>query len=139
MHALRRTQHEARIEIMPLIDVIFLLLTFFIYAMVLMVRAELLPVQMPAFAAGEPARPSPAVTISIDQDGQLFYNREPIEINAILERVKAAMAEDPETVVYIAADERGDIDRLPTFLALYDHLAHAGLNIKLVGRPSEEE
>lgn len=139
MHALRRTQHEARIEIMPLIDVIFLLLTFFIYAMVLMVRAELLPVQMPAFAAGEPARPAPAVTISIDQDGQLFYNREPVEINAILERINAAMAEDPETVVYIAADERGDIDRLPTFLALYDRLAHAGLNIKLVGRPSEEQ
>ncbi len=37
---IRRPQHEARVEIMPLIDVIFLLLTFFIYAMVLMVRAE---------------------------------------------------------------------------------------------------
>ena len=106
---------------------------------VLMVRAELLPVQMPAFAAGEPATPAPAVTISIDQDGQLFFNREPIGIETVLERVNAAVAENPETVVYVAADERGETDRLPTFLSLYDRLSHSGLNIKLVGRPSDEE
>ena len=40
MRALRRPDFDARIEIMPLIDVVFLLLTFFIYAMVLMIRAE---------------------------------------------------------------------------------------------------
>ena len=36
MLTIRRTQNEARVEIMPLIDVIFLLLTFFIYSMVMM-------------------------------------------------------------------------------------------------------
>ena len=40
MRPLRRSEHETRVEMMPLIDVVFLLLTFFIYAMVLMVRAE---------------------------------------------------------------------------------------------------
>ena len=51
MFTIRRTDHEARVEIMPLIDVIFLLLTFFIYAMVLMVRAALLPVEMHGFSS----------------------------------------------------------------------------------------
>lgn len=124
---------------MPLIDVIFLLLTFFIYAMVLMVRAELLPVQMPALAAGKPATPAPAVTISIDQEGRVFVDREQTDIDSVLARIQEAVAQDPETVVYIAADERGDTDRLPTFLSLYDRLSHAGLNIKLVGRPSDEQ
>ena len=32
MRALRRSEHDTRVEIMPLIDVVFLLLTFFIYA-----------------------------------------------------------------------------------------------------------
>ena len=54
MLSIRRTVHETRIEIMPMIDVIFLLLTFFIYAMVLMVRAELLPVEMHGFSSGVP-------------------------------------------------------------------------------------
>ena len=46
MHPIRRTEHETRIEMMPMIDVIFLLLTFFIYAMALMIRAEMLPMEM---------------------------------------------------------------------------------------------
>ena len=32
MRPLRRTEHDARVEIMPLIDVVFLLLTFFIFS-----------------------------------------------------------------------------------------------------------
>ena len=55
MRAIRRTDHEMRIEIMPLIDVIFLLLTFFIYAMVLLVRAEMLPMELPEFTSAAPA------------------------------------------------------------------------------------
>ena len=139
MRPLRRTQHETRVEIMPLIDVIFLLLTFFIYAMVLMVRAELLPVEMHAFASGEPARLPPAIAITIDRNGTLFFNREQIAMAAVLDRLKTVKAADPETVIYIAAEATGTLDRLPTFLNLYDQLAHAGLNIKLVGAPQQEQ
>jgi biopolymer transport protein ExbD len=137
MRPLRRPQHETRVEIMPLIDVIFLLLTFFIYAMVLMVRAELLPVEMHAFESGEPAKVPPAVAITIDRNGSLFYNREQIAMNTVLERLAAAKAQDPDTVIYIAAEATGTLDRLPTFLSLYDHLAHAGLDIRLVGSPKD--
>ena len=124
------------LEIMPMIDVIFLLLTFFIYAMVLMVRAELLPLQLPKFASGEPATIPPAVTISIDQHGKLFLNREPITVDEVVGRLRKIKEEDPETVIFLAAEERGTVDRLPMFLELYDELAFAGLEIKLVGRPS---
>ncbi|MHC4220267.1 MAG: ExbD/TolR family protein [Planctomycetota bacterium] len=135
MRSLRRPDHETRVEIMPLIDVIFLLLTFFIYAMVLMVRAELLPVEMHSFASGEPATLPPAVAITIDRNGTLFFNREQIAMNAVLARLKEIKADDPETVIYVAAEATGSQDRLPVFLDLYDTLSHAGLDIKLVGSP----
>ena len=139
MIALRRPEHEMRIEIMPMIDVIFLLLTFFVYAMVLMIRAELLPVQMQEFASGQPAKPAPAVTISLDRSGALYVDRDPVTLDNILDRLRSVTKGDPETIIYLAAEEMGDIDRLPTFLSLYDRLAHADLDIKLVGRPSNEE
>ena len=139
MITLRRPEHEMRIEIMPMIDVIFLLLTFFVYAMVLMIRAELLPVQMQEFASGQPARPAPAVTISLDRSGALYVDRDPVTLDNVLDRLRNVTEEDPDTVIYIAAEEMGDTDRLPTFLSLYDRLAHAGLDIKLVGRPSDEK
>lgn len=122
---------------MPLIDVIFLLLTFFIYAMVMMVRAELLPMQMQEFASASPAVPAPAVTLSIDSEGVIHLDREPIELADILPALEQRMAQDPDTVVYIAADERGTSDRLPIFLELYDQLANAGLDIRLVGAARE--
>ena len=137
MLTLRRNQHEFRMEIMPLIDVIFLLLTFFIYAMVLMVRAELLPVQMQEFASGTPAEPTPAMTLSLDMKGDLYLNRNLIALDDVVERLQLAIKENPETVIYLAADERGESDRLPRFLELYDRLALAGLDIMLVGRPSD--
>ena len=137
--SLRRSDHESRVEIMPLIDVIFLLLTFFIYAMVLMIRAELLPVEMQQFSSGQPATPDPAVTISLDRAGMLYVNREPVTLDTILERIQRERQRDPDIVIYLAAEEIGDMDRLPIFLGLYDQLAMAGLDIRIVGRPADDD
>ena len=41
-------------ELTPLIDVVFLLLTFFILAAVLMVRVDVLGIRLPTLAAGTP-------------------------------------------------------------------------------------
>jgi biopolymer transport protein ExbD len=139
MLRLRRTDHELRLEMTPLMDVIFLLLTFFIYAMVLMVRAELLPVKMQQFVSGEPATgtPAPAATLTIDARGELFLNRQPIAIDEVIERLKVIKREQPETVIYLAAEALGEVDRLPQFLSLYDRLSFAGLDFKLVGAPGD--
>ena len=138
MLAIRRPQHEARIEIMPLIDVIFLLLTFFIYAMVLMVPAHLLPMEMHPFSSGVPARVPLAVVISVDRNGSLSLNREQIAMETVRPRLAAIKAEDPETVVWVTSEATGTTDRLPVFWDLYAELAHVGLEIKLAGSRPEE-
>jgi biopolymer transport protein ExbD len=135
---LRRIDREPRIELIPLVDVIFLLLTFFMYAMLLMIRAEILPVQLQRFAAGEPATGAAQVaSLTIDARGGLFLDRQPIALADVREALEARKAEHPDLIVYLAADERGESDRLPGFLALYDELAFAGLDIRLVGLPDE--
>jgi biopolymer transport protein ExbD len=137
MITLRRPANEPRIELIPLLDVVFLLLTFFMYAMILMVRAEFLPLEMQEVTAGEPGLPAPALTVTIDPGGAISVNGEPATLDTVLEPIRAALAEDPATVVYLAADRRGATDRLPTFLELYDRLAFAGVDIRLVGMPPE--
>jgi len=83
---------------MPLIDVIFLLLTFFIYALVLMVRAELLPMELESYAAADAAKPAPAETISIALDGTVYLNRDPIQINGILPALQEAIEANPDAM-----------------------------------------
>lgn len=135
---LRRPDDELRIEIMPLIDVIFLLLTFFIYAMVLMVRAELLPIELQEFESGTPAQPAPAVTISVLRDGSIHVNREAVALDGVLEAITTARGAEPDAVIYLALEAGdGTVDRGPILTELWDRLRPAGLEINLVGRPPD--
>jgi len=51
MRLKRRQARPARIEMLPLIDIVFLLLVFFIYAMLSMAVHHALPVRLPASAS----------------------------------------------------------------------------------------
>jgi len=135
---MRRTAPEPRMEIMPLIDVIFLMLTFFIYALVLMVPIELLPVPLQTFASSQPATPAPLVTVTIALDGRLFVNRDPVAMDEVASRLLAAVKEEPRTVLAIAlADGQGEVDRAPILTELWDNLEGLGLEINLVGAPKD--
>ena len=62
----RRMGDDARVELTPMIDVVFLLLTFFVFSIVLMIRADVLDVQLPELTAGENAERVTPITIAID-------------------------------------------------------------------------
>jgi biopolymer transport protein ExbD len=135
---LRRQPAEARIELNPLIDLMTFLLTFFIYAVVMMVRVDMVPMELKQFATGRPAKPAPAATISLDTDGTLFFNREKVTLDEVAGKVKAARAADPETVVYLAvAYGQGRVDRAPLLQDVWDRLKDLGVAVNLVGKPKE--
>ena len=133
---IRRSQNDARIEITPMIDVIFLLLVFFIYAMVLMVRVDLVPMELHSFETGEPAEPAPAATISIDLAGVVFLDRQEIQLDELARKVEERKILDPATVIYLAvAEGEGSTDRAPILQDVWDRLRPTGITINLVGRP----
>jgi biopolymer transport protein ExbD len=132
---LRRAPHEPRIEVIPLIDVMMFLLSFFIYSQALAVRVSVVPMELRNFASAQDAKPAPAATISIDLEGKLFYDREPVELDALPERIAASRKEDERTVVYIAvADGEGTVDRAPILQDVWERLRGSGLSVNLVGR-----
>jgi len=138
MLRLRRTSHEPRVEIVPLIDVIFLLLTFFVYAMVLMVRIDLLPMDLQRFESAQRATPQPAIVIHIDLAGRLLVNDEIVQMDNVLGKIQAAQSAQPGAVIYLAlAAGVGTIDRAPILTELWDHMKNAGLKINFVGRPKD--
>ncbi|NBX25175.1 MAG: hypothetical protein EBQ99_03870 [Planctomycetes bacterium] len=138
MRRLRRQPAEARIELNPLIDLMTFLLTFFIYAVVMMVRVDMVPMELKQFATGRPAKPAPAATISLDTDGTLYFNRDKVTLDEVASKVKAARAADPETVVYLAvAYGQGRVDRAPLLQDVWDRLKDLGVAVNLVGKPNE--
>jgi len=67
---------QARIEIIPLIDVIFFLLATFVLFTLSLKRIESVPVDLPVAKppTGEPP-PTDTVTIQVSADGAVFWNR----------------------------------------------------------------
>lgn len=140
---LRRSAPPFRVELTPLIDVVFLLLTFFIYAMVLMERIELVPMELRSFGtfdAEQFAEPPPARTLSLDANGAIFLDRAPIALDAVVPALEAAIAENPDTVLYLAiADSIGPRDRVPMLLELWNELRTNEIPIRMVGTPDDEK
>lgn len=119
----------------PLIDVVFLLLTFFVFALVLMVRAEVLGVSLPALGAAAPAQRESVITIAVLRSGEMLVNGEPAAAEALVERVSELRAATPGARLLLAADEGAPAGDL---LRLMDRLTAAGLGeFGIVARPSD--
>lgn len=139
MRRIRRNDDlHPRLELYPMIDVIFLLLTFFVYCMVMMVRAEVLPVQLTKLSEGQRSADADIVAITMDRGGALFLNRRPAsneEIDAELRRI-GKLAKPP--AVYLAMEAEGSTDRGPLLLSMIERVRAAGVtNFVLVGAPGD--
>ena len=69
-----------RIEMLPLIDTVFLLLVFFIYGMLSMAVHHSLPVKLPSSSTAKVDK-SEFVTVTVKSDGSVFVNKRPVSMD----------------------------------------------------------
>jgi biopolymer transport protein ExbD len=135
MFKVRRTPHEPRIELAPLIDVMLFLLTFFIYSVMVMERVDLIPMSLRTYQSGTAAKPVPAATISVDLDGSVYLDRVPVALDELVSKLEESRDKAPDLVVYLAlADGDSPVDRSATLLDIWDRLQPAKFNVNIVGR-----
>ncbi|RKX46346.1 MAG: biopolymer transporter ExbD [Verrucomicrobia bacterium] len=113
---------KARVEMLPLIDVVFLLLVFFIYAMLSMVVHHGLKVDLPS-AGSVSLEKEDYIAITIDADNHLFLNEEPVEADGLAARVLALRGGEAKPV-FINGDQKAD---LGLAIELLDDLKKAGI------------
>ena len=92
------------INVVPLIDVMFALLTFFIISTLYLTRSEGLPVNLPKAATGKPDRPA-QVTVTIDKQGQLSLNRKSISLEQLQDALRQNVQPQQQLLVVVNADE----------------------------------
>ena len=71
-------KRRARIEIIPLIDIIFFLLATFVMVSLSMVKSKGVPVQLPAAATGEQQNRDEFTSITVTAENAIFFNKQPI-------------------------------------------------------------
>ena len=98
-------KRKARIEIIPLIDVVFFLLATFVMVSMSMVKNQGISVNLPRAATGSTQDRKTFATVSVSKDGQIFLNKEPVNMETHRSRLSALKAEEPELRVFIQGDE----------------------------------
>jgi biopolymer transport protein ExbD len=97
---------RARIEIIPLIDVIFFLLATFVLFTITLDRSGGLAVALPVSETSEARRLSEnAVTLTITAEGTLAWDKESVTLDQFISRLEAYKLTTPEPRVLINGDE----------------------------------
>jgi biopolymer transport protein ExbD len=96
----------AQINIVPMIDVIFAILTFFIMSTLFLTRSEGLPVNLPKAATAKQQQVPSRVTITVDEQGVVSLNRKPTTVDDLTAQVRTLVGSNPEVLVIINADEK---------------------------------
>lgn len=134
MLRVRRTNPEPRLEMTPLVDVVFLLLTFFVVAVSTMSSVRVLDVELPGLSQAGPGEGTDApITVAVLEDGSLAVEGEPVDLAMLVETLRQRRSQSPDRKLVLAADERSPSGRL---LEVVDALSAAGMtDFGLLSRP----
>ncbi|HLW34025.1 MAG TPA: biopolymer transporter ExbD [Chthoniobacterales bacterium] len=99
--------HKARIEIIPLIDIMFFLLASFMMVSLSQVHMKGMKVNLPTGQTGETQAKNEYISVSVDRDGHPYFDKEEMRsYDDLAARLKKVHDENPEAKVFI----RGDAD-----------------------------
>jgi len=104
MQIRQRPIKRARIEIIPMIDVIFFLLVFFMVSSLSMTKINSLPVALPKTST-LPQAVKQDIILTVKKDGSIFINKTPTTLDSIGSQLSYEMHDHPQDVVVVNADE----------------------------------
>lgn len=118
-----RMKSKPEFMIIPMIDIIFFLLVFFMMNSLQTVAQKALSVQLPqATTASVPAQLP--VVLTLDAEGHITIDNVPMSIDAVEVMVKERIAQNPNASVILQADKRSVHGQV---VAIMDMLKQAGI------------
>jgi biopolymer transport protein ExbD len=97
-----RRSKRGRIEIIPMIDVMFFLLATFMLTSLAMQRLDAVRINLPQGSAQQLTQEKP-LTLSVDRANQVFINQLPVRLDQVAPTVSRLLHADRDVV--IAADD----------------------------------
>lgn len=94
------------INVVPLIDVLFSILTFFVLASIFLTRQQGITLNLPKASAGITNQMSQQLTLSVTKEGKYFLNKNLIGLKSVGGAVKEVLDKDPNRLIVIAGDRQ---------------------------------
>jgi biopolymer transport protein ExbD len=134
------------IDMTPLINVVFLLILYFMFSSTFVVQASI-PIEMPK-AGGINKIDQNDVTITLlysedgvprgpDGRGEVYFNEDPVpDMNTLATRLQAVVDADPESIVLIRPDARLDTGRFVEVMGIANSVGVRRYGIAAVSNTS---
>lgn len=106
------------INILPMIDVIFAILAFFIISTLFLTRAEGFSVDLPEAETAQPQQEA-FITITIEGNGNISIDKKPVALNELTKTVQAQVGDHTAALLTVQADETIDYGQV---IAVMDQL-----------------
>lgn len=127
-----KIEKKPSIMIIPMIDIIFFLLVFFMMSMLSMTARHTLDLDLPRASSAELTAVK-SLSVSITRDGTIYVEKEKISRENFLRRIELEKERNPEMTVLLSADTRSEHG---DFLFVLDKLNAAGIQkISIAAEP----
>jgi biopolymer transport protein ExbD len=127
-----RTVEEAQVDLTPMLDVVFILLIFFIVTAVFL-QERAIDLEPPPPPNDQPTEPVPVILILVDEENRVFVNRRPSLVDSVRANIERLKAETPNSSVIIQAHPDA---KNGTIIRIRDQAASANIekvNVILTG------
>jgi biopolymer transport protein ExbD len=111
-----RHNKKARIEIIPLIDIIFFLLATFVMVSFSMIKNKGVPVNLPVATTGVTQERKDYASITVTEAGNFLFNKEKIERTQLTEKLNQLKTTNPDTKIFINGDAKADFENIVSVL-----------------------
>ena len=106
---------KARIEIIPLIDIMFFLLASFMMVSLSQTTMKGMKVALPTGASGKTQSKKDYVSLSVDKDGYYYFDKTRIALEEVLPKLQQVYRTNPEAKIFIRGDREavhGNVTRM---------------------------
>ena len=110
---------KARIEIIPLIDIMFFLLASFMLVSMSMLKLQKVNTDLPGAHTGDAQRKQDFVVVGVTSKGDIYYNKDPqaVQVETVISKLSEEYkAHKDDTKVFINCDKDATYNQLFTVL-----------------------
>ena len=95
---------KARIEIIPLIDIMFFLLASFMMVSLSQVHMKGIKVNLPSGVSGQTQTKREYISVSVDKDGHYFFDKDEVKDEELISRLRKVHDSAPDAKVFVRGD-----------------------------------
>ncbi|WP_371381019.1 ExbD/TolR family protein [Sporomusa aerivorans] len=117
-----RVEEQPQLMVIPLIDIMFFLLVFFMMSTLYMVEQHTMPVNLPQAAAVQQDTQR-NINVTVTQEGRIMFDQEEIPLALLQKRVGMEIAAQPDKVFVLRADKQVEYGHV---ISVLDEMKMAG-------------